>query len=130
MNVPAAAVHPHLARLVEASAALSALPASAGPAAVFEALYDYAAAMFGVRNFLVGLYDRATGLIRCGYAVVEGERRKGDPPALVTDTRKMVSEIGWRPTRSSLTDLLRDHWEWVRAHPEGFADRAGVVAPV
>jgi PAS domain S-box-containing protein len=82
MNVPAAAVHPHLARLVEASAALSALPASAGPAAVFEALYDYAAAMFGVRNFLVGLYDRATGLIRCGYAVVEGERRPLDdfPP--------------------------------------------------
>ena len=73
MKAPTPSARSHLAALVEASAALAALPATAGPTDVLAALYEQVAAMLGVRNFVVSLYDGDAGLIRCGYAVVEGE---------------------------------------------------------
>lgn len=41
-----------------------------------------------------------------------GARRAGDPATLVADSRKLQSELGWRPTRSSVAGIVRDAWEF------------------
>jgi UDP-glucose 4-epimerase len=49
-------------------------------------------------------------------------RRAGDPPVLVASNRRAHEELGWRPRRS-LTDAVSDAWAWMRAHPDGYAER-------
>jgi UDP-glucose 4-epimerase len=52
--------------------------------------------------------------------VVERPRRPGDPPALVAAVGRAANALGWRPTRSSLDDILSSAWRWHRAHPLGY----------
>lgn len=40
-----------------------------------------------------------------------GPRRAGDPPTLISDTRRSSSELGWRTTRS-LDDIIEHAWAW------------------
>ena len=54
----------------------------------------------------------------------EQPRRPGDPPALVAAVDRAASVLGWRATRSSLTEILESAWRWHRAHPQGY--RGGV----
>jgi UDP-glucose-4-epimerase GalE len=49
-------------------------------------------------------------------------RRAGDPPVLVAGNRRAAERLGWRPRRS-LADAVTDAWEWMLAHPDGYADR-------
>lgn len=72
MAVPTPSASTHLAALVEASAALAAIPPAAGPAAVFAALYERVGMILGVNNFVVSLFDRDAETIRCGYAISDG----------------------------------------------------------
>jgi UDP-glucose 4-epimerase len=46
-------------------------------------------------------------------------RREGDPPALVASNARAGERLGWQPARS-LEDAVRDAWEWMRAHPQGY----------
>jgi len=46
------------------------------------------------------------------FRVEEGPRRAGDPPVLVADSRRAVSELGWRPQYSELSELVRHAWNW------------------
>ena len=39
-------------------------------------------------------------------------RRDGDPSALVADSSKLRGELKWRPTRSSLEEIVRDAWTY------------------
>jgi UDP-glucose 4-epimerase len=39
-------------------------------------------------------------------------RREGDPASLVADSRRLQSELGWKPTRSELRQILKDAWEF------------------
>jgi UDP-glucose 4-epimerase len=39
-------------------------------------------------------------------------RRDGDAAELVADSRKLQRELGWKPKRSSLQELVRDSWEF------------------
>ncbi len=48
-------------------------------------------------------------------------RRPGDVPVLVASSAKIKRELGWRPTRT-LEDMIRDAWEWFKAHPQGYPD--------
>ncbi len=50
----------------------------------------------------------------------EQPRRPGDPPALVAAVDRARAVLGWRPTRSSLEDILKTAWDWYRAHPHGY----------
>jgi len=45
-------------------------------------------------------------------AVVEGERRPGDPPVLVASPERARRRYGWEPRRSSLERIVRDAWAW------------------
>jgi UDP-glucose-4-epimerase GalE len=39
-------------------------------------------------------------------------RRPGDPPALVADSAKAASGLGWRPAMPGLDDIVRSAWNW------------------
>jgi len=49
-------------------------------------------------------------------------RRPGDPARLVADSSKAGTILGWRPTRSSLNDIISSAWAWHKSHPNGYND--------
>jgi UDP-glucose 4-epimerase len=55
-------------------------------------------------------------------AVKEEPRRPGDPPRLIADARKAITELGWQPKFPRLEDIVRTAWEWHVKHPKGYAD--------
>ena len=44
--------------------------------------------------------------------VVEGPRRPGDAVRLVSGSRRAEAELGWRPARSTLRQMIADAWAW------------------
>ncbi|NLW90494.1 MAG: UDP-glucose 4-epimerase GalE [Syntrophomonadaceae bacterium] len=40
------------------------------------------------------------------------ERRKGDPPELVADTKRIKAELHWRPLHDDLEDIVETAWRW------------------
>jgi len=57
-----------------------------------------------------------------GHAIptVLGPPRPGDPPSLVAARGRAERLLGWRPTHSSLEEILASAWDWHRAHPRGY----------
>lgn len=49
-----------------------------------------------------------------------GPRREGDPPALVADSTKARTVLGWQPTRSTLDQMIGSAWDWMQRHPNGY----------
>lgn len=50
------------------------------------------------------------------------DRRPGDPGTLIADSTRAAEVLGWRPVRSSLSDIVRSAWDWRRQFPEGYPD--------
>lgn len=71
---------------------------------------------FSVRQ-VIDLCKEVTGV---DFQVEETERRAGDPPVLVADSRKAMSELGWAPSRTDLHEIVGSAWEWHRTHPDGY----------
>jgi UDP-glucose 4-epimerase len=44
--------------------------------------------------------------------VVESPRRPGDSARLVASPNKIMTELGWKPTRTNMQDILSSAWEW------------------
>ena len=44
--------------------------------------------------------------------VVEGERRAGDATKLVSGSKRAEAELGWKPQRSNMKDMIADAWRW------------------
>jgi UDP-glucose 4-epimerase len=53
---------------------------------------------------------------------VIGERRAGDPPALVASSERAAELLGWSARRSSLEEMIGSAWHWRQRHPAGYAD--------
>ena len=51
-----------------------------------------------------------------------GERRAGDPAALVASSARLRAETGWSPRFPALEDIVRTAWAWHAAHPRGYRD--------
>ena len=51
---------------------------------------------------------------------VERPRRPGDPPELVAAVGRAATLLGWRPSHSSLEEILSSAWRWHQAHPQGY----------
>jgi len=47
-------------------------------------------------------------------------RRAGDPAVLVASSERARSELGWKPGRDKLADIISSAWEWHRSHPRGY----------
>jgi UDP-glucose 4-epimerase len=56
-------------------------------------------------------------------AVVE-PRRAGDPAVLVASSERARVELGWKPSRDSLEQIIASAWNWHKDHPNGYGDRA------
>lgn len=65
---------------------------------------------FSVREVLT--HARAVTGRRVPHAF--GPRRAGDAPSLVASNLRAVTELGWRPERSSLKLMIEDAWAWHR----------------
>jgi len=55
--------------------------------------------------------------------VIESPRRPGDPPALYADSKKAVSELGWKVKYPDIESIVATAWNWHKSHPNGYADR-------
>ncbi len=57
-----------------------------------------------------------------GHAIPEraGERRPGDPSALVADARRAEQVLGWRPHYTDVESIVATAWNWHRQHPHGY----------
>jgi UDP-glucose 4-epimerase len=51
-----------------------------------------------------------------------GERRPGDPPALIAGSEKIREELGWEPQYPDLQTIVAHAWQWHRTHPGGYED--------
>jgi UDP-glucose 4-epimerase len=54
--------------------------------------------------------------------VVMEPRRAGDPAVLIASSAKARAELGWNPSRNSLTIIIEDAWRWHVANPNGYAN--------
>lgn len=52
-------------------------------------------------------------------AVME-PRRAGDPAVLVASSDRARTELGWKPKRDKLEDIIRSAWNWHEANPKGY----------
>lgn len=73
---------------------------------------------FSVKQ-IVDAVERVTGK---KLNVHYGERRAGDPPALIADTTRAQELVGWNPVRSNMDDMIGSAWAWMQAHPNGYED--------
>lgn len=48
------------------------------------------------------------------------ERRAGDPARLVASSEKAKRELGWKPTYTTIDDIVASAWEWHQANPNGY----------
>ncbi|QDC07936.1 UDP-glucose 4-epimerase GalE [Oceanicola sp. D3] len=49
--------------------------------------------------------------------IVEGDRRPGDPAALVSGSHRATEELGWTPKRSDIATMIADAWRWHQSEP-------------
>lgn len=50
--------------------------------------------------------------------------RPGDPPRLVANPSRAKSVLGWYPTMSDLTSIIRSAWDWRKKYPHGYKSLA------
>ncbi|WP_028609367.1 UDP-glucose 4-epimerase GalE [Paenibacillus harenae] len=55
-------------------------------------------------------------------AVMEA-RRPGDPAVLVASSDRARRELGWKPKRDKLEDIVKSAWSWHEANPQGYNDK-------
>lgn len=71
---------------------------------------------FSVKQ-LVDSVERVTGM---PLPVAYGERRAGDPPALIADTTRARQLLDWTPAHSTMDEMIGSAWAWMQAHPHGY----------
>ncbi|HET6823687.1 MAG TPA: UDP-glucose 4-epimerase GalE [Anaerolineales bacterium] len=52
--------------------------------------------------------------------VQELPRRPGDSARLVASSEKIKRELGWKPERDDLHEIISSAWEWHNSHPKGY----------
>lgn len=55
------------------------------------------------------------------FETVPTDRRAGDPPQLVADSRLIQEELGWKPQFNDIHYIIKTAWEWEKKlkHPRG-----------
>ncbi|MFC5088781.1 UDP-glucose 4-epimerase GalE [Corynebacterium aquatimens] len=47
---------------------------------------------------------------------VVAPRRAGDPAVLIASSERIKNELGWNPTRTDITTIVRDAWDFAQHH--------------
>jgi UDP-glucose 4-epimerase len=83
----------------------------------------------GIYNLGIGkgysvreVIDVARSISGSDIPAVAGERRAGDPPALIANGSRAREVLGWSPQFERLEDIVQSAWDWHREHPDGYAD--------
>ena len=63
---------------------------------------------FSVREVI----DQSGAVTNRDVPVVEGPRRPGDSTKLVSGSSRAEAELGWKPDRSSMKQMITDAWRW------------------
>lgn len=63
---------------------------------------------FSVREVI----DTAVTVTERDIAVIEADRRAGDPGRLVADSSRAKSELGWQPQYADLDKIIEHAWQW------------------
>lgn len=63
---------------------------------------------FSVREVI----DQSKAVTNRAVPYEEGPRRAGDCTKLVSGSTRAASELGWKPTRSTMKDMIADAWRW------------------
>ena len=63
------------------------------------------------------IIDHAEKVTKKEVSVIECGRRPGDCTKLVSDSSLIQKELGWKPFRSNLNQIISDAWKW---HQTGF----------
>ena len=71
---------------------------------------------FSVREVL----DHSASISNRDVPIVEGPRRPGDCAQLVSGSTRAQAELGWRPSRSTMDQMIADAWRW---HQTGHYDK-------
>ncbi len=71
---------------------------------------------FSVREVI----DASAAVTNRPVPVTEGDRRPGDCTQLVSGSTRAHQELGWRPERSGMQDMIADAWRW---HQHGHYSR-------
>lgn len=50
----------------------------------------------------------------------EEGRRPGDPAVLIASSEAIRKELGWRPERPNLDEIIASAWRWYQNHPHGY----------
>lgn len=66
------------------------------------------------------IVDSVQGVTGRELAVTYGERRAGDPPALIADTTRARELLDWNPVHSTMEDMIGSAWSWMQRHPHGY----------
>ena len=74
---------------------------------------------FSVKDVILAV-ERVSGL-RVPWT--PGPRREGDPSALFASSERIRRDLKWRPSISSVDDIVQTAWRWHSTHPHGFGDR-------
>jgi len=53
--------------------------------------------------------------------VQDAPRRPGDAPRLVASSELIREELGWKPQKPALRQIIASAWDWHRSHPNGYA---------
>jgi len=70
--------------------------------------------------------DAAAAVTGRRIAARVGPRRPGDPATLVAATGHITRELGWRPERQDLAEIIRSAWRYeLKRLPHGGASRSG-----
>ncbi len=48
------------------------------------------------------------------------QRRSGDPAVLISDSKRAMEELGWKPRLPALEPIIESAWHWHRRHPHGY----------
>ncbi|MFD0673990.1 UDP-glucose 4-epimerase GalE [Cohnella sp. GCM10027633] len=48
-------------------------------------------------------------------------RRAGDPAVLIASSQRAREELGWKPKREKLEDIIASAWQWHSRNPKGYA---------
>lgn len=49
-----------------------------------------------------------------------GTRRAGDPAMLIASSEKIKKELGWKPEKQDLREIVASAWNWLQKHPKGY----------
>lgn len=64
--------------------------------------------------------EMASEVIGVEIPVEVGPRRAGDPAMTVASSEKINRELGWRPERGGLRDMIESTWSWIEEHPSDY----------